>query len=65
VATLYPLSDWKLHAGSAWAFLSKGLPRYWTWFDMLSNLLDCDALARIPASESPVAAGSLVAWLRP
>ena len=32
---------------------------------MLSNLLDCDALARIPASESPVAAGSLVAWLRP
>jgi VanZ family protein len=39
VATLYPLSDWKLHAGSAWAFLWQGLPRYWTWFDLLSNLL--------------------------
>ena len=39
VATLYPLSDWKLHAGSAWAFLWQGLPRFWTWFDLLSNLL--------------------------
>ena len=32
---------------------------------MLSNLLDCDALARIPAADQPVAAGSVVAWLRP
>lgn len=32
---------------------------------MLSNLLDCDALARIPAANQPVAAGSVVAWLRP
>jgi VanZ family protein len=39
VATLYPLSDWKLHASSAWAFLWQGLPRFWTWFDLLSNLL--------------------------
>jgi VanZ family protein len=39
VATLYPLSDWKLHADSAWSFLWQGLPRYWTWFDLLSNLL--------------------------
>jgi VanZ family protein len=39
VATLYPLSDWKLHADSAWTFMLQGLPRYWTWFDLLSNLL--------------------------
>jgi molybdopterin molybdotransferase len=32
---------------------------------MLSNLLDCDALARIPAADQPVAAGSVVTWLRP
>lgn len=38
IATLYPLSDWKLHTGSAWAFLWQGLPRFWTWFDLLSNL---------------------------
>ena len=39
VATLYPLSDWKLHTASVWAFVWQGLPRYWTWFDLLSNLL--------------------------
>ncbi|MEI6545498.1 MAG: VanZ family protein [Burkholderiales bacterium] len=38
IATLYPLSDWKLHTASAWAFLWQGLPRFWTWFDLLSNL---------------------------
>ena len=32
---------------------------------MLSNLLDCDAIARIPASEEPLAEGAVVAWLRP
>ena len=32
---------------------------------MLSNLLDCDAIARIPASAEPLAAGAVVAWLRP
>ena len=39
IATLYPLSDWKLHTASAWAFLWQGLPRYWTWFDLLGNLI--------------------------
>lgn len=39
IATLYPLSDWKLHTASAWAFLWQGLPRFWTWFDLLGNLI--------------------------
>lgn len=32
---------------------------------MMSNLLDCDALARVPAGETPLAEGAVVAWLRP
>jgi VanZ family protein len=36
-ATLYPLVDWRLRAQGAFAFLLEGLPRYWTWFDVLSN----------------------------
>lgn len=39
IATLYPLSDWKLHTAGAWAFLWQGLPRFWTWFDLLGNLI--------------------------
>jgi VanZ family protein len=38
-ATLYPLNEWRLHAPGAMAFLTGGLPRWWTWFDVLSNVL--------------------------
>jgi VanZ family protein len=38
-ATLYPLTEWRLHAPSALAFLSAGLPRWWTWFDVLGNVV--------------------------
>jgi VanZ family protein len=38
-ATLYPLVDWRLRAPGAFAFIARGLPRYWTWFDLLGNLL--------------------------
>lgn len=39
IATLYPLTDWSLRTASPFAFLQKGLPRWWTWFDVLSNVL--------------------------
>jgi VanZ family protein len=39
VATLYPLTEWRLHAPGPLSFLSNGLPRWWTWFDVLSNVL--------------------------
>ena len=38
-ATLYPLLDWQLHTEGTFDFLWRGLPRWWTWFDVLSNAL--------------------------
>lgn len=38
-ATLYPFSDWRPRTPSLFAFLHDGLPRWWTWFDVLSNVL--------------------------
>lgn len=37
--TLYPLTDWRLRMPGAFSFLADGLPRWWTWFDVLSNVL--------------------------
>ncbi len=39
-ASLYPLSGWH-HAQGLWslAFLSLPWPRWWTWFDVIANLL--------------------------
>ena len=45
LATLYPLSDWRLRTAGAFAFLREGLPRYWTGFDVASNLLAYAVLA--------------------
>lgn len=53
VATLYPLADWRLHAPGPLSFLGEGLPRWWTWFDVLSNALAYGVLALLVA----------VAWL--
>jgi VanZ family protein len=39
VATLYPMSNWALRAQGPFDFLGRGLPRFWTWFDVLSNVL--------------------------
>jgi VanZ family protein len=36
-ATLWPMGDWRLRASGPFAFLAGGLPRWWTWFDVLSN----------------------------
>ncbi len=44
-ATLYPLVDWRLRTQGALAFLFEGLPRYWTWFDVLSNAFAYGVLA--------------------
>ncbi len=38
-ASLYPFSDWRNQGLEAWAFLWAPLPRYWTGFDVVSNLL--------------------------
>lgn len=37
--TVYPLSGWTQSAASPFEFIRRGLPRWWTWFDVLSNLL--------------------------
>lgn len=44
-ATLYPLVDWRPRGTGTFAFLFGGLPRYWTWFDVLSNVFAYGVLA--------------------
>lgn len=48
-ATLYPLVDWRLRTAGPFAFLLEGLPRYWTWFDVLSNAIAYGMLALLLA----------------
>lgn len=38
-ASLYPFAGWRWPAGPIWAFLQAPFPRYWTRFDVLSNLV--------------------------
>ena len=38
-ASLYPFSGWRVPGVSPWAFLALGWPRWWTWFDLVANLL--------------------------
>lgn len=38
-ASLYPFVPWRLPGVSPLAFLTLPWPRYWTWFDLVSNLL--------------------------
>jgi VanZ family protein len=45
--TLYPFTSWKLHADGPLSFLAGGLPRYWTGFDVASNLLAYGVLALV------------------
>lgn len=37
-ATLYPLSGWRLIGVGPFTFLTDPWPRYWTWFDFLTNV---------------------------
>lgn len=38
-ASLYPFADWRSQGIVPWAFLSSPLPKYWTGFDVLSNVV--------------------------
>ncbi|WP_090142381.1 VanZ family protein [Limnohabitans sp. DM1] len=38
-ASLYPFDNWRVQGIAPWAFLTAPLPRYWTGFDVLSNVL--------------------------
>ena len=38
-ASLYPFADWRDQGIAPWAFLSAPLPKYWTGFDVVSNVL--------------------------
>jgi VanZ family protein len=44
-ATLYPLVELRPASGTPLAFLAGGLPRWWTWFDVLSNAIAYVVLA--------------------
>jgi VanZ family protein len=38
-ASLYPFSDWRDQGIMPWAFLSSPLPKYWTGFDIATNVV--------------------------
>jgi len=38
-ASLYPFSDWRDQGIAPWAFLAAPWPRYWTGFDIASNVI--------------------------
>ncbi len=38
-ASLYPFGQWRVQGIVPWAFLTAPLPRYWTGFDVLSNVV--------------------------
>jgi VanZ family protein len=38
-ASLYPFDGWRIQGIAPWSFLTAPLPRYWTGFDVVSNVL--------------------------
>jgi VanZ family protein len=38
-ASLYPFDQWRDQGIAPWAFLTAPWPKYWTWFDVVSNVL--------------------------
>ena len=38
-ASLYPFEGWRVQGIAPWSFLLAPLPRYWTGFDVVSNVL--------------------------
>lgn len=38
-ASLYPFADWRDQGVAPWVFLTAPLPKYWTGFDVVSNVL--------------------------
>lgn len=49
VATLYPMTGWRARTDGVFAFLWAGLPRYWTTFDVASNVFAYALLALLCA----------------
>lgn len=38
-ASLYPFTEWRYQGIVSWAFMTAGWPKYWTGFDVVSNVL--------------------------
>lgn len=38
-ASLYPFEGWRIQGIAPWSFLTAPLPKYWTGFDVVSNVL--------------------------
>ena len=38
-ASLYPFTGWRDQEISPWAFLAAPWPKYWTWFDIVANVV--------------------------
>jgi VanZ family protein len=38
-ASLYPFENWRFQGDLSWSFMTASWPRYWTGFDVLSNVL--------------------------
>ena len=61
-ASLYPFEGWRVQGIAPWSFLTAPLPRYWTGFDVVSNVLGyaplgflgCVAALRLRPRGSPV-----------
>ncbi|MDR2852409.1 MAG: VanZ family protein [Burkholderiaceae bacterium] len=48
-ASLYPLSGWRDQGIVPWSFVMAPLPRYWTWFDFIINIIGYAPLGFIGA----------------
>ncbi|HSV54109.1 MAG TPA: VanZ family protein [Burkholderiaceae bacterium] len=70
-ASLYPFADWRDQGIAAWAFLAAPLPKYWTGFDVMANVLGYAPLGFLLALSalrtgkvpSPIAVASVAAGL--
>jgi VanZ family protein len=65
-ASLYPFADWRMPGVSPLAFLTLPWPHWWTWFDLVTNLLGyipfgALVFGALVRSEVPVRPGMLLA----
>lgn len=51
--SLWPWQDWREIGSAPWAFLGDRLPRYWTWFDLFSNVALYAPLGLLLALNAP------------
>lgn len=64
-ASLYPFGDWQAPRTTWWHFLTLGWPKWWTHFDLVSNLLGYLPLGLLASAAVLRSGGSAaVAWLR-